>query len=99
MSFLLPAKYTMDTAPVPTNSRVHVHEIPDRTEAVLKFSGNIGNTKQVNRRVDELVSKLEAAGVDFEAGKWSIAAYNPPFTVPWFKTNEIHIPVKVGTDM
>lgn len=94
MSFLLPSKYTMDTAPIPTDSRIKIHEIPERMEAVLTYSGNF-NAESAEKMRDKLVELLKAKEIEHDAEKYTYAGYNPPFTLPWMKTNEIHIPVKL----
>ncbi len=39
VAFVLPADYTMKTAPKPNNPRILIREIPTRRLAVLRFSG------------------------------------------------------------
>src|SRR5512134_3759810 len=53
MRFFLPAGYTMETAPEPTNPEVHIVEIPERTLAALCFSGSRG-VDNVARHTSEL---------------------------------------------
>ena len=91
MSFLLPAKYTLKTAPVPLDDRVRLQELPQRTLAVRTFSGNAPVEEQA-RQAEELLQALQREGVE-TTGDWMFAAYNPPFTLPFLKTNEIHQPV------
>mmetsp|Transcript_4819 Transcript_4819/g.14524 ORF Transcript_4819/g.14524 Transcript_4819/m.14524 type:complete len:226 (-) Transcript_4819:1191-1868(-) len=94
MTFLLPAKYTLDTAPVPTDSRVRVHEIPERHVAVLQWNGNLSR-EVAKQKKDELVGKLKDAGIKYDESKWSYAGYNPPFTIPFLKTSEVFVPVEM----
>ena len=42
MRFFLPAGYTMETAPEPIDPKVRIFEVPERTLAVLRFSGSRG---------------------------------------------------------
>ncbi|KAJ8906015.1 hypothetical protein NDN08_002515 [Rhodosorus marinus] len=92
MSFLLPAKYTIETAPAPTDSRVQLSEMPERVEAVIVFSGNL-STESSRAKMEELNKKLEEMHIQADASKWTMAGYNPPFCLPFMKTNEVHIPV------
>ncbi len=41
----------------------------------------------------EMATWLERDGVEASGLPWSLARYNPPFTIPFLRTNEIHIPV------
>lgn len=93
MTFLLPAKYTsVEQAPVPTNGAVKLSMVPEgRCEAVLRFSGSF-NMESYASKADELAAKLTEDGISI-TGKWTYQGYNPPFTLPWLRRNEIHIPV------
>lgn len=95
MSFLLPSKYeTVESAPEPKNPAVKLSLMPaGRCEAVVQYSGNI-NMERSAERAKELMRMLERDGVEV-VGDWALAGYNPPFTLPWLKRNEIHIPVKL----
>lgn len=95
MSFLLPSKYeTVESAPEPKNPAVKLSLMPaGRCEAVFQFSGNLDMDRSTEK-AKELMGMLERDGVEV-VGDWTLAGYNPPFTLPWFKRNEVHIPVKV----
>lgn len=43
-----------------------------------------------------LYAALEVDGVSHLGREaWTLARYNPPYTLPWFRTNEIHVPLQV----
>mmetsp|Transcript_4852 Transcript_4852/g.8924 ORF Transcript_4852/g.8924 Transcript_4852/m.8924 type:complete len:199 (+) Transcript_4852:1-597(+) len=97
MSFLLPSKYTLETAPKPIDPDVRLHELPTRYEAVMVFSGT-ATSKYAEEMATKLRSVLEKKGEEHGIrikGDWYLARYNPPFSLPMFKTNEIHFPVQV----
>eukprot|EP00168_Porphyra_purpurea_P015275 TRINITY_DN4639_c0_g2_i3.p5 TRINITY_DN4639_c0_g2~~TRINITY_DN4639_c0_g2_i3.p5 ORF type:complete len:114 (-),score=50.36 TRINITY_DN4639_c0_g2_i3:251-592(-) len=97
MAFLLPAKYTAAaTAPTPTNPKVHLSDVPPRVVAVHKYSGNT-TMKDCGGQVAGLFEALARDGVK-TTGPWSLQRYNPPFSLPWMKTNEIHVPVDVPAE-
>ncbi|GJP76109.1 hypothetical protein CLOP_g6488 [Closterium sp. NIES-67] len=95
MQFLLPASFTPDNTPVPTNPAVRVHQLPARLIGALTFSG-LTTDSVLQQRSQELRSALEKAGYGI-AGQYVLARYNDPFTIPWFRTNEILYPLKEGS--
>lgn len=82
MSFVLPAHYTIDTAPAPSDKHVHLREIPGRMLAVLTFSGNIEMPKTLDEKSIVLRALLEKDGIKPISGdeKTVLAGYNPPWT-------------------
>jgi hypothetical protein len=92
MQFVLPASYTLETAPTPTDDRVKLKEFPSKTYGVITFSGTV-NPKLEEQQVQKLKTSLESDGYKI-MGDHLLARYNPPWT-PWFlKTNEVMIPVE-----
>mmetsp|Transcript_12326 Transcript_12326/g.30163 ORF Transcript_12326/g.30163 Transcript_12326/m.30163 type:complete len:208 (-) Transcript_12326:436-1059(-) len=95
MSFIMPSQYTaIDQLPVPKDSGVQLHEVPAQTMAVIRFSWGFGE-----KRAKEQEAKLRAAasadGVKLseEPGSACLMGYNPPWTLPWCRRNEVAIPV------
>ncbi|KNC84029.1 hypothetical protein SARC_03740 [Sphaeroforma arctica JP610] len=95
MAFLLPAKYTLQNAPRPNNESVRLRAVPSRCVAVLTYSYNT-TMDEAREKKDRLLPTFTADGITaLEKGqKWTLARYNPPFTLPWMKTNEVHIEVQ-----
>lgn len=92
MAFLLPSKYkSAAEAPRPTNDKVHLKDVPPRTVAVRKYSGNT-TMGDCGEQVKGLLDALSRDGVA-TTGPWTLQRYNPPFSLPRTKTNEIHVPV------
>ncbi len=94
MLFVLPAGMTADTAPVPTEGSVQVGTLPARSVAVVRFSGFLRDANVAEAR-DRLLAWMAAEGLA-PAGPAEVAGYNPPWTLPWFRRNEILIPVDGG---
>jgi hypothetical protein len=93
MAFFLPAKFTsVENAPKPLDPNIKVVQLPERNMAVITFSGNI-NTKIIKDKTTELKEHLSRDGIKLAHGKPVVAGYNPPFTIPALKTNEILIPI------
>ena len=92
MQFVLPSRYTLKTAPVPSDPRVRIRALDERLIAVRSDSGT---WSERNYRENEaaMLAHLEAAGL-VATGPASFAGYNAPFT-PWFmRRNEVMVPVR-----
>jgi hypothetical protein len=92
VSFLMPSKYTMQTLPEPLDPAVTLREVPGRKMAAVRYSGTWSR-----KRYEEHRARLE----EYIAGKeWKItdepvfARYDPPFQLPFFRRNEVLIPVE-----
>ncbi len=94
MRFFLPADYTPETAPEPTNPDVRIVEIPERTMAVLSFSGSRGSDS-VKHHASELDRVLEESSWR-AAGEPTTLFYDPPWTIPFLRRNEVAVPVIGG---
>jgi hypothetical protein len=96
MKFVLPAKYDdMSKIPKPTNPMVHIEEIPPQVGAVHRFSGSM--SEATNREMAaKLAQQLMADGVDgisedYVLDHFQYWGYNPPFTIPMFRRNEVWV--------
>jgi hypothetical protein len=91
MRFFLPAKFTPATAPVPTDERLRLVELEPERVAVLRFSG-FGWESSVREEKRRLMARLNDT-VWQPAGKPSAMFYDPPWTLPFFRRNEVVVPV------
>lgn len=92
VSFVMPAEFTMDTLPKPLDSRVTLREVPAQRVAAWRFSGWAGE-----RAVERVNASMEAAMASqglVAAGDPVIAQYNPPWTLPFMRRNELLVPVR-----
>lgn len=96
MKFILPAEYdSMEKIPKPTNPDVTIEQIPPQVGVVHRYSGTW--TDASNRKVAaEFASQLTADGLermstDFVLDQYQFWGYNPPFTLPMFRRNEIWV--------
>ncbi|XP_031487571.1 heme-binding-like protein At3g10130, chloroplastic [Nymphaea colorata] len=94
MQFVLPgSKYSkLEDVPRPTDPRVVIKQVEDRKYAVVTFSG-VANDKVVQEKLLKLKAKLEEDGCKI-VGEHLLARYNPPWTLPPLRTNEIFVPVE-----
>jgi hypothetical protein len=87
MRFYLPSKFTKNTAPVPTDSRVELIVIEEGHYAVIKYSGRLTN-KNLNKHKKILKENLIEDKIEI-IGPVIKATYNGPFTLPMFRRNEV----------
>ncbi len=95
MRFFLPRRYTLESAPKPTDERLRLVLMPEQRFAVLTFSGS-RNQQVVSARVEQLRAALKAR--DLNPGISARAFfYDPPWTLPWFRRNEVAIDVRTDS--
>lgn len=93
MGFILPSKYVKaEDAPRPLDERVVIREEGGRKYGVVRFSG-VARDELVAEKVEKLKACLERDGYKV-AGDFVLARYNPPWTLPPLRTNEVMIPVE-----
>jgi hypothetical protein len=89
--FFMPSKWTMETLPEPDADDVRLVTVPAQTVAVLRFSGDRG-PNAVAQRTDQLRKILRDNAVE-PTGEPVAWFYDPPWTLPFRRRNEIAIPV------
>lgn len=91
MAFILTKDFTAETAPVPTDPAVKLDVIPSRRVAVITFNG-VADAEDFTTNRDRLLEWMGAQGLSAK-GPAELAQYNPPWTVPALRRNEVLIPV------
>ncbi len=91
IGFVLPSDFTLETAPAPVNPQVKLVPKPARQMAVIRFSG-VANSEQRQAASQKLQQWVLAQGF-LSQGKFLYAGYNPPFTLPPFRRNEMMVEV------
>ncbi|KAL7170502.1 hypothetical protein ACSBR2_035385 [Camellia fascicularis] len=94
MSFVMPSKYGSNL-PLPKDPSVKIKEVPKKIVAVAAFSGFVTD-EEVTRRESILRNALKN-DPQFqlkEDALVEVAQYNPPFTLPFTRRNEIALEVE-----
>ena len=91
VSFLMPAGSTLDKLPKPLDSQVKMRELPAEKRAVITFSGFYGEEK-VQEKTQALRDWMKTKNMK-PTGEPQFARYNPPWTLPFMRRNEILIQV------
>ena len=92
MAFVLPSEYSVATAPVPLDPAVLIKEIPGKKVAVIRYSGNLSE-QGIEEKSEALKNWLDKQGYQAISSSRS-AAYDPPWTLPFLRRNEVHIDIE-----
>jgi len=91
MRFFLPSSYSLDSAPRPIDSRVRIVEVPAQNVAVLRFSG-FGGAESIASKTQKLQTTLKSTS--WQSVSMAVTYfYDPPWTLPFFRRNEVAIRV------
>ncbi len=88
MSFSMPSKYTLDTLPAPIDTRIKISQVPEKLIAAIRFSGKFNSKKNMKKSKD-LKKWIAGKGKTILNPVYFFAGYNPPYTLPIFRRNEI----------
>jgi effector-binding domain-containing protein len=91
MAFTMPAEYTLESLPEPDDQRIRLNEIPQRTVAVIAFSG-WATANKIKRYTQELQTTLAENELEVTS-EVMLNQYNPPWTPPFKRRNEIMLEI------
>jgi hypothetical protein len=89
--FVMPAKYCVKTVPTPNSKDVILIAVPAKDFAVIRFSG-FANDASIKHHTQELEAYIFAEHLKM-IGNPIFSFYNPPWTIPFLRTNEVMIEV------
>ncbi|MEP7161812.1 MAG: heme-binding protein [Dermatophilaceae bacterium] len=91
VAFVMPAEFSVDTLPTPSDPRVRVREIPVQVAAARRFTGR-WSERIYQEQLADLRTAVQEAGLEV-IGPPRFARFDPPWT-PWFlRHNEVVLPV------
>ena len=93
ISFVMPSEYTLETLPIPNDSRVSIKEVPSHKVAVKRFTWSVSESA-VKAQEEALLTALARDGVE-TVGAINVARYNPPWTMPFMLRNEVQVEVEL----
>lgn len=96
MAFVLPKEYSADNAPKPNDDRVIITTDPGGLYAIYCFTGWF-DKDDLGTYTPRLMEWLDANGYR-AVGQPHIAGYDPPWTLPWFRRNEVMVEVEAVTE-
>lgn len=83
----MPSDYTLETLPAPNNPNVKLIKVPAERVAAIRFSGLAGD-ESISRQRKLLLERIAQLGLTVH-GEPILAFYNPPWTLPFLRRNEI----------
>jgi len=92
MAFVMPPGLKLEDLPRPASPKVTLRAVPGLKAAVLRFSG-WGARSTVQKKTRQLAAALERDGLR-ASGPPVTAFYNPPFTAPFMRRNEVLIEIE-----
>ena len=94
--FVMPRDKNLSDLPLPNHDRVSLLEVPPTTFAVIRYSGTAGEdviARQTNLLFDFMRSRSLSS-----VGSPVYAFYNPPWTLPFLRRNEILVEISPDDD-
>ena len=91
VSFIMPNEFTLETLPKPNNKSIKISSIPKEKYAVIVFSGLVRESSYLEK--EKLLNQFIKEKKLKTSGEIKIARYNPPWTLPFFRRNELMIKV------
>lgn len=85
--FIMPSGFTMETLPAPNDLRVTLRPVPAKRMVTIRFSGT-ANDDLIQAKTEKL-RKYASEHKLLTIGEPLLAFYNPPWTLPVFRRNEI----------
>jgi hypothetical protein len=91
VAFVMPAEYSLDTLPTPTDPRITIREIPSQVAAAKAFSGR-WSEHIYQEQLADLCKAVAQTGLAI-VGPPRFARFNPPWTPGFLRRNEVVVPV------
>ena len=89
ISFVMPKQFTLTTIPKPNNEMVKINEVPAQRFITIRFSGS--NSDDNIRKNESALFNYIAQNKINVTGEPKYAFYNPPWTLPFMRRNEIMV--------
>jgi len=85
--FTMPSQYSLATLPRPKDERIKLVELPGERISAIRFSG-LASPKDMEKKAEELETFLIKHNMKY-VGEPIFAYYNPPWTLPFLRRNEV----------
>jgi len=92
MQFVMPEGETLETLPVPNHPGIVLKQEPAKRVVAIRFSGT-SSEKNLSKHLAELQTYVAQNNLSVQ-GEPAYAFYNPPWTLPFLRRNEIMLTLK-----
>ena len=92
--FVMPSSLTLETVPAPNDPRVTLKPVPAKGMLAIRFSGTASDSL-IQTKTDELRRYADDKKLA-TVGEPVLAFYNPPWTLPFFRRNEVMLELAPG---
>lgn len=92
VQFAMPRQYTLANIPQPKNAAVTLSEVPEKYVAVHSYSG-LNTLQRVQDKTDDLLQWVKTSSL-VAKGPPQLARYDPPWTLPMWRRNEIMVEIE-----
>ena len=89
--FVMPSQYSMSSIPKPRNPEVTLREVPAKLFVVISFSG-FTTVAKIQQKTDAALAWVKA-GKYTAVGAPQLARYDPPWTLPMWRRNEVMVEI------
>ena len=89
--FVMPSDYTLASLPKPNNPKVKIKELKSAKFAIIRFSG-LASEDNLQKYTQLLLAFVKEKNVK-ASGEPVYAFFNPPWTLPFLRRNEIMLEV------
>lgn len=97
MSFIMPKRYSLESLPKPLSAQIEIDQVQKARVAVIRFSG-FSSPKKMDEEAEKLLLVLKSNGIEIE-GEPFMMRYNPPWTLPFLRRNEVAVKVNIITKL
>lgn len=92
VNFVMPSQYNLANIPKPNNPQVVLKQIPEKYVVVYNYSG-FNTQSKVQENSDKTMAWINQQGLK-TIGAAQLSRYDPPWTLPMFRRNEIMVEIK-----
>jgi len=91
IAFVMPLGFTLENIPQPNSKKVTLRVVQPRTVAAITFSG-YATDERTRKNAEKLLSVLKRDGRNVKSATQT-ALYNPPWTPPFMRRNEVMVEI------
>ena len=92
MAFVMPEGSRLETLPVPLDPAVTLRSVQGKKVGIIRYSG-LHSERNLRSYAGKLTKWLETKGYR-ELSQPRAASYDPPWTLPFLRRNEVHIDIE-----